>query len=163
MEIVIRPYTKNDKEGCLVAFKSNVPKYFTEQEIEDFENFLERLEHINTENNNNKTHYFVVVYNQNVIGCGGFGDKDNTEILSLAWGLIHSKFHKKGYGKALLLHRLEQIKLHFPKIPLVLDTTQFSYSFFEKYGFYTTKITDGYYSKGLHRYDMILKATTETS
>ncbi len=158
MEIVIRQYTKNNKEDCLAAFKSNVPKYFTKEEIGDFEKFLEQIELIGTENSNKKTYYFVVDYNQKIIGCGGFGYKDNTEILSLAWGLIHNEFHNKGYGKALLLHRLEQIKVHFPKTSLVLDTTQFSYSFFEKFGFYTTKISNDYYSKGLHRYDMILKS-----
>jgi predicted GNAT family N-acyltransferase len=162
MEIVIRPYNKKDKESCLAAFKSNVPTYFTEEEIGDFENFLERIEDVGV-NNNIKTHYFVVEYNQRVVGCGGFGDKDGKEIISLAWGLIRNEFHNKGYGKALLVYRLEQIKQLYPELPLVLDTTQYSHSFFEKYGFYTTKITNDYYSKGLHRYDMILKATTETS
>jgi predicted GNAT family N-acyltransferase len=162
MEIAIRPYNKKDKEGCLAAFKSNVPTYFTEEEIGDFENFLVRIEDVGV-NNNIKTHYFVVEYNQRVVGCGGFGDKDGKEIISLAWGLIRNEFHNKGYGKALLVYRLEQIKQLYPELPLVLDTTQYSHSFFEKYGFYTTKITNDYYSKGLHRYDMILKATTETS
>jgi N-acetylglutamate synthase-like GNAT family acetyltransferase len=155
MKVVIRSYTKNDKESCETAFKSNVPKYFTENEIGDFENFLTRLEQIE---NKNKTHYFVVEYNQRVIGCGGFGDKDGQKIISLAWGLIHNEFHNKGYGKALLLHRLDQIKQLYPEMPLVLDTTQYAYSFFERFGFHTTKITNDYYSKGLHRYDMVLKS-----
>jgi [ribosomal protein S18]-alanine N-acetyltransferase len=157
MKFVIRAYNKNDKDSCLAAFKSNVPKYFTEEEIEDFEDFLVRIEDV-CFNNNNKTHYFVVEHKQMVIGCGGFGDKDGKEIISLAWGLIRNEFHNKGYGKALLRYRLERIKELYPELPLVLDTTQYSHSFFEKYGFYTTKITNDFYSKGLHRYDMILKS-----
>jgi predicted GNAT family N-acyltransferase len=161
MKFVKRPYNKNDKDSCLAAFISNVPKYFTEEEIRDFKDFLVRIEDVGVNNNNNiKTHYFVVEYNQRVIGCGGFVDKDGKEIISLAWGLIRNEFHNKGYGKALLVYRLEQIKQLYPELPLVLDTTQYSHSFFEKYGFYTTKITNDYYSKGLHRYDMILKAMT---
>jgi ribosomal protein S18 acetylase RimI-like enzyme len=36
-----------------------------------------------------------------------------------------------------------------------VDTTQFSYGFFERFGFKTTKITEDFYEKGMHRYDMI--------
>ncbi|MFM2394720.1 MAG: hypothetical protein RLZZ546_2702 [Bacteroidota bacterium] len=150
MNTIIREYNKSDKVGCVESFKSNVPKYFTEEEINDFENFLLRIE-----KEDNKTHFYVVEYYSKIIGCGGFGDKDNTGIISLAWGLIHSNYHKKGFGKMLLLHRLEQIKLHKPASPVVIDTTQYSYEFFEKYGFSTTKITKDYYTTGMHRYDMI--------
>jgi len=38
-----------------------------------------------------------------------------------------------------------------------MDTTQFSYSFFEKYGFKIEKITENFYALGMHRYDMVLK------
>jgi N-acetylglutamate synthase-like GNAT family acetyltransferase len=158
MKVVIRAYNKNDKGSCLAAFKSNVPKYFTEEEMGDFENFLVRIENVDVDNNS-ITHYFVVEYDQNVIGCGGFGDKDGKEIITLAWGLIHNKFHNKGYGKALLVYRLEQIKQLYPELPLVLDTTQYSHSFFEKYGFRTIKITKNYYCIGMHRYDMEFKAS----
>ena len=44
MSTQIKPYTKQDRLGCLVAFKSNVPKYFTNQEVFDFEAFLTRLD-----------------------------------------------------------------------------------------------------------------------
>lgn len=157
METVIRNFNKSDKEDCLIAFKSNVPLYFTEAEIRDFEDFLDRLENGPDEANPGKAHFYVFIYNNNIIGCGGFGDQYNNNIISLAWGFIQRDFHKKGFGKKLLLYRLTEIKKIYPTSPVVIDTTQFSYSFFEKFGFYTTKITNDFYTVGMHRYDMTLQ------
>jgi N-acetylglutamate synthase-like GNAT family acetyltransferase len=156
MEITIREYIEQDKSSCLAAFKSNVPLYFTEEETEDFKHFLQRLEHYLQHQQHRNTYFFVVVYDQKVIGCGGFGDKENKHVISLAWGLIHKDYHKRGFGKKLLLFRLEQIRSLFPGQPVVIDTTQFSYPFFEKNGFYTIKVTNDFYAAGMHRYDMIL-------
>lgn len=153
MKLVIRAYETNDKQACLNAFESNVPKYFTQAEVADFDAFLEMVPY---KVGVNKTYYYVVVFENEVIGCGGFGDKDNTDIITLAWGLIHQNFHKMGFGKELLTFRLAQIKEKYPNHIIYIDTTQYSYGFFEKYGFETTKITNDFYEKGLHRYDMQL-------
>ncbi len=157
-EVKIRLYNKLDKEQCLLAFKSNVPKFFTIEEIEDFDSFLDMLDAVEEDKNSIiKTSYFVVELNNNIIGCGGLGDKDNKQIVSLAWGLIHNEFHKMGFGEKLLTYRLAFIKEQFPLFPVVIDTTQYSYKFFEKYGFKTTQITNDYYTVGMHRYDMVLE------
>lgn len=158
MKTTIKPYYKNDETACLAAFKSNVPLYFTETEVDDFENFLQRIAIPDHPEKPLKTHYYVIAIDDKIVGCGGFGDKDNTAIITLAWGLVHKEYHKKGLGKLLLTHRLEQIKLLYPDVPVIVDTTQFAYAFFEKYGFHTTKITNDYYATGLHRYDMVLRS-----
>jgi ribosomal protein S18 acetylase RimI-like enzyme len=150
MEPIIRDYTQADKNSCIEAFKSNIPVHFAQEEIADFEQFLMRIEGAD-----HRTLFYVVVYDDKVVGCGGFGDKDN--IISLAWGLLHKDYHKKGFGEKLLLYRLEQIKKLYPGFPLVLDTSQHVYGFFEKYGFRTTKITNDYYTIGMHRYDMVFE------
>lgn len=151
MEVQIKKYLNSDRLGCVDAFKSNVPHYFTNEEVKDFEAFLTRLETIDT-----KTQFYVVHDENKIIGCGGFGDKDNNGIISLAWGLVDKDYHKMGYGEKLLKHRIDQIKLTNPKFPVIIDTTQYSYGFFEKHGFKVTKITHDYYEIGMHRYDMIL-------
>jgi predicted GNAT family N-acyltransferase len=151
---IIRPYNKSDRQYCIEAFISNVPLYFTKEEVGDFENFLTKIE---TKDASEKAVYFVIEDSEKVIGCGGFGEKGNTKIITLAWGLIHKNYHKKGFGKLLLLNRLEQIVKLFPHYPVVIDTTQFSFPFFEKFGFKTTQITNDYYAKGMHKYDMELK------
>ncbi len=154
MAIEIRLYHKNDYKTCMEAFVSNVPLYFTEDEIKDFAGFLNKMENNDT---TERAIYFVIEFNQRVIGCGGYGDKDGNKIISLVWGLIHREFHHKGFGKHLLQYRLEQIKNQYPDFPVVMDTTQYSYKFFERFGFHTTKITPDYYASGMHKYDMILK------
>ncbi|ASS49261.1 MAG: hypothetical protein A3D31_03955 [Candidatus Fluviicola riflensis] len=160
MNSLLRPYAPTDKESCLTAFKSNVPVFFTEDEIIDFSNFLDSLPRRFAENS---THYYVILVDDQIVGAGGFGDKDNTGSLSLAWGLVHNDHHKKGYGEALLKHRLDEIRRLYPSKTLVLDTTQHSYTFFEKYGFEVTKFTADFYEKGMHRYDMILTTNSGTT
>ena len=160
MNSFLRPYSPTDKPACLEAFISNVPVFFTEGEITDFSNFLDSLPRRFAENS---THYYVIVVDDRVIGAGGFGDKDNSDVFSLAWGLVHNDFHKKGYGAMLLKHRLAEFQRLYPSRSLVLDTTQHSYGFFEKYGFEVTKFTADFYEEGMHRYDMVLTTNSETT
>jgi len=148
---LIRPYKTHDKQDCLDTFKSNVPDFFSENEIADFEAFLDRLE-----TGIPKTQFFVIEDEKRIVGCGGFGDKDNKNIISLAWGHIHKNEHKKGLGQQLLTYRLALIKQIYSQLPLLIDTTQFSYGFYKKNGFRLLKITKNYYTEGMHRYDMEL-------
>lgn len=157
-QLLIRPYTPTDKTPCLEAFKSNVPKFFTQSEIQDFSNFLDKFQNQEPKlYNYNKIHYYVVVLDDKIVGCGGFGEKDDTNVITLCWGLVDSAFHKQGFGEKLLTYRLEQIKKMYPGAPVAIDTTQYSYPFFEKFGFVTTKITNDYYEVGMHRYDMVFE------
>jgi N-acetylglutamate synthase-like GNAT family acetyltransferase len=148
----IRKYEATDHEACMEAFKTNVPLYFTIGEIGDFECFLNRLEDPGQENN---PPYYVLELDGKVIGCGGFGDKDGTGAITFVWGLVHNDYHKQGFGEQLLVFRLAEIKLQFPEKQIILDTTQHSFSFFEKYGFETVKFTPDFYAEGMHRYDMV--------
>jgi N-acetylglutamate synthase-like GNAT family acetyltransferase len=160
MQSLIREYIPSDKEACLAAFKSNVPLFFTEGEIAEFESFLDNLPVRSNINPHGKRTWFFVIESENkIVGCGGFGDKDNTDRITLAWGLVHKAFHKKGFGEKLLKHRLEEIQTRYPGASVFIDTTQFSYPFFEKFGFRTTKITNDFYAVGMHRYDMVLQQT----
>lgn len=147
-------YQDADQEACMQAFISNVPKFFTNEEVKEFAHFLASYL---SKSSSIKTYYFVVKIEDKIIGCGGYGDKDGTGIISLAWGLIHADFQKQGFGADLLKFRLEQIKKNFPNTGVVIDTTQFSFGFFEKYGFVTQKITYDFYEPGMHRYDMVYK------
>lgn len=155
MSIEIESYNQSYKQACLAAFQSNIPLYFTLEEINDFSNFLEQRA-LPKENESQTTFYYVLLKNNEVIGCGGFGERERDGTVTLAWGLVHSAFHKHGYGKILLQHRLSEAKKIYPSKTIYLDTTQFSYSFFEKFGFKTTKVTNDFYMYGMHRYDMEL-------
>ncbi|MCX6186597.1 MAG: GNAT family N-acetyltransferase [Bacteroidetes bacterium] len=154
MEIRIREFEIQDKEACLIAFDSNVPLFFTKNEVNDFSHFLDTFQNKPIAN---KTYFYAVILENEVIGCGGFGDKENVGIVSLAWGLIHKDFHNKGFGEQLLKYRLERIERIYSMKSVFVDTTQHTYGFFEKYGFVVSKITDNYYEKGMHRYEMEFK------
>lgn len=149
----IRKYEAADHDVCMNAFKTNVPKYFTEGEIGDFERFLNKLEDPAEENN---PPYYVLELDTQIIGCGGFGEKEGVDAITFVWGLVHNDYHKQGFGEQLLVFRLGEIKLQHPGRQVILDTTQHSFSFFEKYGFETVKITENGYAEGMHRYDMVL-------
>lgn len=155
MEIEIRTYENFDRQACLDAFESNVPQYFTQSEIADFTYFLDHFQikgsaGIKAE----KTYFYVLELDGKVIGAGGFGDKENDNHITLAWGFVHQQYHKKGHGLLLLQFRLAEIKRIYQNPTVYLDTTQHSYSFFEKFGFTTTKITPDFYEQGMHRYDI---------
>lgn len=152
----IRNYTKSDRAACLEVFKHNVPQYFALKEIADFEQFLDSFEaEMEAAPTIHQTGYLVLLHNHEIIGCGGFGiSHTDLTAVTFIWGFVHPKFHKQGFGKQLFLHRLAQLKIQFVNLPIILDTTQFSYTFFEKYGFKTTKIQVDYYAPGYDRYDM---------
>lgn len=152
----IRKYKTTDQEACMKIFKTNVPKYFTLEEVDEFERFLIKLSDPEATDN---PPYFVMELENTLIGCGGFGDKkgiDGTDAITFVWGMVDRSYHKQGYGEQLLRFRLTEIPLYFPNKQVILDTTQFSYTFFEKYGFKTVKITENSYGEGMHRYDMVL-------
>lgn len=153
MSIDLVTYKNSYKQACLAAFQSNIPLYFTPEEINDFNNFLDHRA-VPKENEIQTTFYYVLLKNNKVIGCGGFGERERDGTVTLAWGLVHSDFHKQGYGKVLLQHRLTEARNVYPTKTIYIDTTQYSYSFFEKFGFKTTKITNDFYMHGMHRYDM---------
>ena len=151
IEIVV--YQESFKKGCLAAFKSNIPHYFTPDEINDFETFLDQRA-IPTNGEMQSTYYYSVLKDNEIVGCGGFGERDRDGKVTLTWGLVHADFHKQGIGKLLLEHRLNEArKIYFSKT-IYLDTSQHSAPFFQKHGFKTTKITPDFYMVGLHRYDM---------
>ncbi|OYU97308.1 MAG: hypothetical protein CFE21_03165 [Bacteroidetes bacterium B1(2017)] len=157
--MIIRPYTTIDKQECMNAFCSNVPEFFTESEVNDFDTFLDTF---HTKGTVNKTYYFVLELDSKIIACGGFGDRYGDDVITLAWGLVHKDFHKKDFGKHLLKYRLDQIKLIYPGRPIYIDTTQFSMGFFGKYGFNTIKLSENFYAPGMHRYDMVYNENTHS-
>jgi N-acetylglutamate synthase-like GNAT family acetyltransferase len=151
----IRAYRITDQEACIHCFTTNVPDFFTQDEIQEFTTFLENyVTQFNNPTDQRKTCFFVVEADNKIVGCGGFGDKNGNQIISLAWGHIHKDYHKHGLGKALLLFRLKEIKKIFPALPVIIDTTQFSYGFYEKNGFNTVQVIPDFYTVGMHKYEM---------
>jgi N-acetylglutamate synthase-like GNAT family acetyltransferase len=149
----IRLYQPEDKKACIELFKGNMPKYFATSELPDFEQWLDIQE---TKKERHKDpvaeQYFVAEIKGELVGCGGFA-KIGDEV-TLTWGMVSQTMHGKGLGKELLQYRLDVIRSFFPSASVILDTTQFSYGFFERSGFKVTRIIKDFYGQGLDRYDM---------
>ena len=153
--MIIRPYTPADKPGCISAFKSNMPRFFAPAELEDYSQWLDSLT-ARQAPEAGIDNYFVAEDNDRVVGCGGFYLDREKQEATMAWGLISNEHHKKGWGRELFMYRLNVIRSLCVRCRVILDTTQYSFSFFEKIGFGVVKITRDFYGEGLDRYDMEL-------
>src|SRR4051812_34614007 len=136
--MIIRKYQSGDKKKCIQIFQSNYPKFFDESELSLFINWLDHQDGRRgykspTYSNAERDEYFVVeLPERGVVGCGGFYIAKDKNEARLAWGMIHSDFHKKGYGTALYHYRKEMIRKDWPGHLIVLGTSQHTCSFYEK-------------------------------
>lgn len=152
-----RSYQPTDRDACTQIFLSNCPKYFDVSERVFWDRWLDALDtgEVAYAHSSNDL-YDVLEVNGEMVGCGGFYVRVDDNQVAFAWGMVHNKHHKKGYGKALYLHRLARIKSLYPSFGIVLNTSQHTVGFFETFGFQTTEITLNGYGPGLDRYDMVL-------
>jgi len=140
----IVPYKSLYFNRCLSILKSNTPEFIDKSEESLFINYLSRKGII----------YFVLFESRKLIGCGGYGYDNKKNSVILSWGLIHNQFHKMGFGTHLLHYRIKQIVKKYPNLNIILDTSQKTYKFYERFSFSVDNITRNFYGKGLDRYDM---------
>ncbi|NML38849.1 GNAT family N-acetyltransferase [Chitinophaga sp. G-6-1-13] len=155
--MTIRPYTAADKHACLNAFRSNMPRFFAPEELNDFDAWLDTQAQRDLADKDKSECYFVIETNGQVIGCGGYYVRPDKTTAVMTWGMLHQQYHKQGWGKQLFQYRVSIIKEVCPACTIQLDTTQHSAPFFAKMGFAVTKVTPDFYGPGLDRYDMELK------
>jgi predicted GNAT family N-acyltransferase len=152
-EFTFRPYIPADEAACLRLFDSNTPKYFGPAERPDFESFLKRL----------PCPFFVVEAEGLIIACGGYSTDPQNGKIVLAWGMVRGDLHRQGVGTFLLQERLKVIFRENPSARIIIDTSQYSQTFFARFGFQQTCFTPDFYAPGLHRVDMELELTDNRS
>ncbi len=145
----IRHYTQKDFEDCISIFRSNMPDFLDPSEEEEFTQYLR----------DEPETYFVMFDSNKVKACGGYYVDEKKGIAGLSWGMVHRQFHKIGFGKQLVEFRLQKLHTDFPGVDVLLNTSQHTYRFFERFGFEVENITPDGYGVGLDRYDMRLKST----
>jgi hypothetical protein len=143
----ISAYNESHKSQCVTIFQSNQPKFFDDEELPLFTAFLDGL----------VTNYFVLEIEERVLACGGWLLKTEDGEAGLVWGMVHADFHGRRFGTWLLAWRLGQIANDLKIRSIVMDTSQHTTGFFEKFRFRTTKRTPDGYGPGLHRHDMVLE------
>ena len=132
-------------------FKSNVPVFFHTSEQVLFQDYLLK-EKIN--------YYLLFNSNNKLVASGGYEVEEKPNTIVLTWGMVDSSYHKNGYGRSLTEFRLNSIYNNFPKSNIILNTTQKTFQFYEKFGFKLVSIKKDYYGVGLDRYDMIKSKIT---
>ena len=132
-------------------FKSNVPIFFHTSEQILFQDYLLK----------EKTNYYLLFNSNNkLVASGGYEVEEKPNTIVLTWGMVDSSYHKNGYGRFLTEFRLNSIYNNFPKSDIILNTTQKTFQFYEKFGFKLVSIKKDYYGVGLDRYDMIKSKIT---
>jgi predicted GNAT family N-acyltransferase len=140
--IEIKPYEPAFRQRCIEIFESNQPKFFTVAERDLFIGFLD---------NKTAANYYVLKLDGEVIGCGGIFVNDNENIAGLSWGMVHSAFHRQGYGKLFTAHRVNLLRSLYPDKICRIDTSQHTVSFYEQFGFTTIQVIENGYGEGLHK------------
>ena len=142
----IQKYCSDYFKNCVSIFKTNTPDFFDYSEQQLFKNYL--LE--------KNIQYYVLFNDDNhIVASGGYGYNYKSNNVDLTWGMVDRNYHKNGFGRRLTEFRIQKITTIYPELDILLNTTQNTFKFYEKFGFKITKITKDYYGLGLDRYDMI--------
>lgn len=143
--MTIEKYNPIDKFECIKVFESNMPQFFLEQELTDFQNWIGQ---------NDCPDFYVLKKDETIIGFGGFYLE--LKKARLVYGVIDRRYQNKGHGTRLLDYRIQQIKEKDKDLAIGLEATALNYKFFEKLGFKIIEIVPYYYYSTIDKYDMIL-------
>lgn len=145
--ITIRDYHSHDRSALVALLARNTPRYFAPAEQADFEDYLDHK----------REHYYVVVAEEQIVGCGGINYWEGGAVARLSWDIIHPDYQGIGLGRALLLHRLATIRARPDVRAVVVRTTQLVYGFYEKMGFVLVKTQPDFWAPGLDLYQLELR------
>ena len=145
--ITIREYKSIDKSTVINLIKLNTPKYFAPEEENDFSNYLD----------NERELYYVLLFNEKIVGCGGINFAENKTIGKISWDILHPQYQGKSLGSQLLKYRIEKIKVIDSIQKITVRTSQLAYKFYEKQGFELNKVKEDYWAKGFDLYRMEYK------
>ncbi|WP_432671533.1 GNAT family N-acetyltransferase [Flavobacterium sp. SM2513] len=140
----IRLYESHDKFELLHLLDLNTPTYFAASERADLEHYLE----------NERELYYVISFENQIIGCGGINFEEEKTIAIISWDIIHPDYQGKSFGSLLLKHRLSELQSITTIQKIIVRTSQLTHLFYEKHGFVLKeKITD-YWALGFDLYYM---------
>jgi ribosomal protein S18 acetylase RimI-like enzyme len=141
----IRTYQAADQEDVLHLLRLNTPQYFSAAEEEDFIYYLE----------NEIEHYFVVEWESQIVGCGGFNFSGDMTHGKISWDIIHPDYQGKSIGTMLLQYRIAKLQAYETLDTMSVRTSQLVYPFYEKQGFRLVYVEKDYWAKGFDLYQMV--------
>jgi N-acetylglutamate synthase-like GNAT family acetyltransferase len=144
-DIAFKPYTVEDRESCIRIFDANCPKFFSRNEREDYEHFLDSQPEL----------YSVVLLENLVVGAFGIA-YEGQFACRLDWILIEPQMQRQGIGSVIMrkvIARAQALEVHTLKIP----TSHVATGFFTKFSAVKVSETINGWGPGMHRIDMEVK------
>lgn len=143
--ITIREYNEKDQPVILDLLRRNTPRYFAPEEEADLVHYLDH----------EIEYYFVLEYNNEIVGCGGINIVDGGATGRISWDMLHPDYQGKGLGSILLNHRVQKLQA-MPRVKTItVRTSQLVYKFYEKNGFELVEIVKDYWAPGYDLYRMV--------
>lgn len=140
-----RRYRPADRWAAVGIFDSNIPESFLESEREQFLAFID----------GDQGPYLVAEDRAgSIIGCGGIAQVGSG--VTLCWGIVNRRYHRRGVGRFLLRVRLGMAAALPGITEVLMNTSNETAPFFEREGFQTVKVMPNFFREGLHRHDMRL-------
>ena len=145
--ITIREYQSKDKNEVINLIRLNTPEYFAIDEEEDLNKYLETEIEL----------YYVLLYDQKIVGCGGINFADNSTTGIISWDIFHPDYQGKSLGTKLLKHRIDKLNSIDGIQKITVRTSQVAYKFYEKQGFELIETKKDYWAEGFDMYNMEYK------
>lgn len=145
--IIIREYEPTDKNAVLNLIRLNTPACFAAKEEADFNRYLD----------NERELYYVLLCEDEIVGCGGINFADNKTTGRISWDMIHPKYQGRSLGTLLLKHRIVKLKSIGNIEKITVRTSQMAYRFYEKQGFELNEIKKDYWAEGFDMYNMTFR------
>lgn len=142
--ITIREYKTEDEKDVINLLRLNTPKYFAKEEEKDLREYL----------NSKIEHYYVLLYQQKLVGSGGINYSKDRKTAFISWDIIHPEYQNMSLGRQLMKHRIAKLNTVLTIKEIIVRTSQFAYKFYEKQGFKLNQIEIDYWAKGFHLYKM---------
>lgn len=150
--ITIREYKPADKDAVMNLIRLNTPKYFAPTEEADLNKYLD----------SEREHYYVLLFDGKIVGCGGINFANNETIGKISWDILHPQYQGKSLGTKLLAHRIKILESIDSIQKITVRTSQLVYKFYEKQGFELNEIKKDYWAKGFDMYSMEYKGQSHT-
>lgn len=138
----IRKFQIQDTHRLLELLRLNTPEYFSPSEEADFIYYLK----------NEIEHYFVLLVENVILGCGGFNLSDDKVTGKISWDIFHPESQGKGLGTALTNYRIERMKEIDSIKKISVRTSQLVYPFYAKFGLDLKEIVKDYWAAGFDLY-----------
>jgi predicted GNAT family N-acyltransferase len=146
-DVTVRPYGAGDRGACLGLFDSNVPRFFSASERDDFAVYLDAP----------SGPYLVLERAGQIVACGGHASEADGTTGALCWGMADGALHGTGLGRRLTEARIEAARQTPGLTALRLSTSQHTEGFYRRYGFQTVRLTPDGFGPGLDEHEMRLE------